>query len=352
MKHIKPGRTSGAPSGKDVAAPLGVNLFLDVARKLDDEAEWALTSNPTGAAEVAGLLLGNAGRIIEISDCEPVLLMQKLDHAYALTGPGSLEFKRMMAAFSAPESERRAVGFYRSQIGERVEPEEEDIRLTRACFGDAPHVVLLMNRGVSGSRRARLFLEDQSNGLCELCREADAPREIGPSNHEAEHVPKELARADTSIPETRKVEEISPTFQWRSFRVASLWAVQALAACLLGYMILTGSRGPKNSQFSASAGHDTASSGSSQPGLALRAEWQGENLRLSWDRKAPALSEAKGGELIIREGNEPGREVLLDGDLLRTGSVIYRPSERHVSFRLAVFGQGSDNIPDSVATAP
>ena len=295
MKHTKAAGILGVQIGEDAAAPVGVNLFLDVARKLDDEAEWALTSNPTGAAEVAGLLLGNPGPIIEISDCEPVLLMQKQDHAYALNGPGSLEFKRMMAAFGAPDSQRRAVGFYRSHIGDIVEPEEEDVRLIRTCFGDTPHVVLLMNRGVSGPRRARLFLEDQSNGLCELRREANVSREIEPSNDEADHIPKELVRSDSSIPETTKVEEISPTSHSRSFRVVFLWVVQVLAACFVAYMILKGLGRARTSQLSGSAGHESASSGSSQAGLALRVEWQGKNLRLSWDRKMPALSEAKGG---------------------------------------------------------
>ncbi|MFZ0591131.1 MAG: hypothetical protein WAM39_11645, partial [Bryobacteraceae bacterium] len=208
------------------------------------------------------------------------------------------------------------------------------------------------NRGVSGPRRARLFLEDQSNGLCELRREANVSREIEPSNDEADHIPKELVRSDSSIPETTKVEEISPTSHSRSFRVVFLWVVQVLAACFVAYMILKGLGRARTSQLSGSAGHESASSGSSQAGLALRVEWQGKNLRLSWDRKMPALSEAKGGELIIREGNAPSRTVLVDGDLLRTGSIIYRPNDRHVSFRLAVFGQGSDNIADSVATAP
>jgi hypothetical protein len=328
--------------------PLGVDLFRDVLRRLNDEAEWALKSNPTGAAEVAGILLGNCGPIIEIGDSEPVLLMQEQDRAYALTGPGSLEFKRMMATFSASGSERRAVGFYRSHIGERAELGEEDFTLIRGCFGETPQVVLLMN----GTSSVRLFLGDRGSGLVELCPEANASPEIGSSNHEAVHASKDLTHAGTSIPATRGVEEISPALKWRSFRYVSMCVAQVLVAALLGYMILKGSWRLKKSEISAPGGLEATSNGSSQPGLTLRVEWRGENLRLSWDHETPALIKAKGGTLTIREGNAPGREVLLDGDLLRTGSVEYRPVERHVSFRLAIFGPDSGTVADSVVASP
>lgn len=346
MRSTKPRTSVGRPR-KDVGGPLGVNLFLDVALRLDNEAEWALTSNPIGAAEVAGLLLGNSGPIIEINDSEPVLLMQKADHAYALTGPGSLEFKRMMAAFSAPGSDRRAVGYYRSHIGKKFDLDEDDFRLIHACFGNTPHVILLMNRQTSGLSGARLFLEDQSSGLYELYREEDPSREIDRPNAETDDVTKNLAQADNSIPETRNAGRFSLAPHWRSFRSVSLWVVQLLVAALLGYIILKGPRRPENSQFSASTDHQTASI-SSQPGLALRVERQGENLRLSWDRAAPALQGAKGAELTIREQNAPAKDVLLDGDLLRTGSVLYRPVGAHVGFRLAVFGQDSGDVVGSV----
>src|SRR5690242_14705577 len=52
----------------------------DVVRRLYEDAEWALTSNPTGAAEIAGLLLGKSHSTVEIIDCHPVFLMHERDH--------------------------------------------------------------------------------------------------------------------------------------------------------------------------------------------------------------------------------------------------------------------------------
>jgi hypothetical protein len=353
MKHTK-SADSGFHILQNGGAAVGVNLSLNVVRKLHEEAEWALTSNPTGAAEVAGLLLGNPGSVIEINDSEPVLLMRTLDHPYALTGPGGLEFKRMIAAFSTPAPDRRAVGFYRSQIGEKDEPEQEDLTLIRTCFGDMPRVMLLMNRAGDGRTTARLFLEDQSTGLCELCREDDLSSDSEPLNDRADIATKPLTRSNrlTSILSTVNPNGTSPVSRSHSFRFASLWTLQILAACVLVFMILKGSMLAKKAVISASARNETASSIANKPDLALRVEWQGKNLRLSWDGGTSVLSQAKGGALTIREGNTPSREILLDGDLLRTGSILYRPIERDVSFQLAVFGRDSSKIADSVVAAP
>jgi hypothetical protein len=88
------------------AAALPFQWNPDVVRRLDQDVEWALTSNPTGAAEIAGLLLGKSDPGIEVIDCQPVFLMQERDRAYVLTGPGKREFERTVAAFrSNPERE-------------------------------------------------------------------------------------------------------------------------------------------------------------------------------------------------------------------------------------------------------
>jgi len=81
-------------------------------RRLYEDLEWALTSNPTGAAEIAGVLLGKVDSTMDIMDSLPVFLMQEQDHAYALAGPGRREFERTLAAFpSSPEAEFSVIGF-------------------------------------------------------------------------------------------------------------------------------------------------------------------------------------------------------------------------------------------------
>src|SRR5437763_16957315 len=68
-----------APVGMN-SSPVGAGAFRwspDAIHRLDDEVQWALTSNPAGAAEIAGILLGKSGPPVEIADCHPVFLMQE-----------------------------------------------------------------------------------------------------------------------------------------------------------------------------------------------------------------------------------------------------------------------------------
>ena len=138
----------------------------DAIRRLDQDIEWALTSNPTGAAEVAGLLLGKIGSPMEITDFKPVFLMQPRDRAYALAGPGRKEFERTIAALqSIPEDQRSVIGFYRSDTDGGQDLTEEDLGLLRACFRDITSVVLLIQRTADGSSGFKLFSGDQGEVL-------------------------------------------------------------------------------------------------------------------------------------------------------------------------------------------
>lgn len=104
-------------------------------RRLDDEAEWAFASNPTGTAEIAGVLLGRSGPTLEITDCQPVFLMHPQHHGYALAVPGRREFERTTAAFPAiPPDGLSVVGFYRSHIGDALGHAKVNSKDThRAC---------------------------------------------------------------------------------------------------------------------------------------------------------------------------------------------------------------------------
>jgi hypothetical protein len=64
------------------------------------------------------------------------------------------------------------------------------------------------------------------------------------------------------------------------------------------------------------------------------------------------LAEAREGTLGIREGIAPEREVLLDGDLLRNGSIVCRPANSRAAFRLSVFGPAGEKIAESAVASP
>lgn len=84
--------------------------------------------------------------------------------------------------------------------------------------------------------------------------------------------------------------------------------------------------------------------------LALRVERHGDDLQLDWNHAAPVLANASGGILTIREGNAKETHVMLDGDLLRTGAIVYRPVHGDIVLRLAVLGQGAAKLGESVTS--
>jgi hypothetical protein len=56
--------------------------------------------------------------------------------------------------------------------------------------------------------------------------------------------------------------------------------------------------------------------------------------------------------LTIRDGKGHEKQVLLDVNLLRTGSVVYRPTGARVVFRLVVLGQNGTHLGEAVAAYP
>jgi hypothetical protein len=355
----------------------------DAVRRLDEEVEWALTSNPTGAAEIAGVLLGKSGPKIEITDCQPVFLMHPPDHAYALTGPGVCEFERAKAAFpSILQDGLSVVGFYRSHMGDEFRLTEEDLGLLRTTFRDTSQVVLLIQRTVQGPSGVKLFVGDECQMSCEWRPSEDAaalprwlelwdnlsangaPQTPGPKETKAPAdtpapqretvLPGRAGLLDTPIRATSEVEAEAVLFQRHSKRTTVLLLAAAiLFVVLVAYPMFKGSAKLKQgANTTASAARQAHSGGSPQSGVALRIEKQGDDLQLDWDRTAPALVAATGGLLTIRERNRREKQVIVDGNLLRGGSIVYRPVHGDVFVRLVIFGQGAIRLGESTAMYP
>jgi hypothetical protein len=336
----------------------------DTVRRLYEDVEWALTSNPSGAAQVAGIFLGRSDSAVEILDCHPVFLMKERDHTYALAGPGRREFERTIAAFkSNPKGELSVIGFYRSHMGDRFDLTEEDLGLIRTCFRGTSQVVLLIKLTGDGSSSVRLFLGDQGQapresdsfrsapGLprwLELWSNlANSPEDTAGPGDTTEPV-QTATPADAPIRETRDFQEGPVALERRLNRSpVFLFAVAIILSLLVAYLVFKGSASLK--QGAKTFGH-VQSDVSHQSGLALRAERQGDDLRLDWDHTARIVAACSGGILAVREGNAPEKQFMLDGNLLRTGSMVYRPVHGDVFFRLVVLGQRGTKLGESVTT--
>jgi hypothetical protein len=423
-------RSTGGNTAADVNPGSGAaRLFRwspDVVRRVDEEIEWALTSNPAGPAEVVGILVGQTSPSIQIRDCQPVFLMRERDRAYVLGAPGRREFERKIALFeSIPE--RSVIGFYRSHMGDRLELSERDLGLIHTCFRDTTQLVLLIKLTGDRSCSARLFSGDQAQILSEFQSpdgSSGLPRWLELWQHLSAHAPRDtMAATDTASPAYTassaagaapaytpiQADPVPPTYivtPARTTTPASAAAATSTApphaatpaatagsedttsqppldvrehlaalhrrskrgpiaiavavvilALLVGYLILKGSAGLKErADTSADTSKDASaisrSDSSNQSELALRANRDGEDLRLDWNRKAPVLARATGGMLTIREGNGKGKDVPLDADLLRRGGIVYRPVHGDVFFRLVIFGRGGTNMGEWVTTFP
>lgn len=353
----------------------------DAVRRLCEDVEWALTSNPTGPAEVAGLLLSKRDQAIEIVDCEPVFLMQKRDHAFALEGPGRHEFQRKMAALrSLPHAELSPIGFYRSHMGEGLDLTDEDLALLRSGFRGATPVVLLVQFAGNGSSRAKLFVGERGEAVWEFHSSTDAaglPRWLGLWDQLSANDPPQAAAPSEGLQPASRIEpaqteesavtaeqapiasisEVQEDSLGLKRRLhpgwASLWAAMLALAVLIGYLVFNGSAVRKPALRNSGPAARPANAGISQAsGLALRLERQGEDLRLDWDRTASVLVSATGGMLTIRDGEGLEKQILLDMNLLTGGSVVYRPVHDHVSFGLVILGKNGAPLGKWVATYP
>ena len=80
--------------------------------------------------------------------------------------------------------------------------------------------------------------------------------------------------------------------------------------------------------------------------LALNVAWEGNRLRLTWNRKAPAIRSASRGVLSTTDG---ARQQFwnLDTTQLTEGSIVYWPVTNDVNFRLDVFSH-ENSVGESV----
>jgi hypothetical protein len=81
-----------------------------------------------------------------------------------------------------------------------------------------------------------------------------------------------------------------------------------------------------------------------QAGTALNLELteQGSRLRISWDRRNPAVEGAIAGVLEINDGGRH-QQIQLDAEQIREGAVSYKPNSTDLTFRLKLRGKNGEN---------
>jgi hypothetical protein len=80
--------------------------------------------------------------------------------------------------------------------------------------------------------------------------------------------------------------------------------------------------------------------------VSLSVERRGDALRLSWNANAPSIEHANSASLWISDGGR-GRRIELTSDRLKSGTFLYTPATRDVTFRLdlnTISGRGSESV--------
>ena len=127
---------------------------------------------------------------------------------------------------------------------------------------------------------------------------------------------------------------------WISWRRSPIWLLIGALAGMVGVYLYSTGRSPDVAgrpalSSTAPAPRPAAALAASQSPLALSAERRGADLAISWNHLAPAVVNASFGMLRIR-GSGVSRDIPLNPEQLRSGSVLYTTTTDQVEIQLTV----------------
>ena len=234
----------------------------------------------------------------------------------ALTVFGMEEVRGAIAEARDP-----VAGYYRIREGNSLELTTQEINVAEELFSSPGSVVLLIERRGGSPKANFFFLEDgkcmnfplldfplDSAGLVE--REAQRTRRL-------DEVIVDLPALQPPPSSPAPVVNLPPAPGRRSVaRISTLaLAIVTAVVCLFAIVLLY-----RSTHRPAGAG--AAVTTPAQPRSPLRAERQGDDLKISWDLNSPAIASATSGVLDIDDGGTP-RRILMTADQVRFGSVLY-----------------------------
>ena len=345
-------------------APVRIHLHLNAVERLSREVRRAFESIPSHSVEIGGLLLGTAdfyaSPIIEVKDFEPFLCEYRPDHKYILSDSDRRKLEKALAARrSKLDDGLTVVGYYRSQIGGNLSLSEHDLSIAQAYFYDPASVFMLIKPSSDGTSSAGFFFWDNGHIDSEftflefpfdarlLTGARVKPSPLSSSRPEEADAPDDqLAPADPDPyaqpvilqePQAAEEKRHSSTLRWLWY---PLFAALMIAVGALGY--------PAYLQWLAARTPAPAPLVSDVPALTLQVERRGNDLRVSWNRNAPAVHRAREAVLSIRDGDAQLQDLRLELDQLHNGSVLYTPANSTVQFRLEVTGDDGKKLSETV----
>jgi len=369
--------------------PISIHLLYDVIDKMNPEIMRGLGALKRRGAEVGGLLLGRSEggfhQTVTIEDCEPIPTEYLTGPSYNLSENDLVTFEAAIARRqSVPTARLSVVGFYRSHTRDELFMDDSDLAIAARYFPGPGNVFLIVkpfatrtsiggfffwendeiyrestylpfpfHRGELGGGEARLApapapqIEREQEAMeppetdrplppynpsYELVRSAPPPQQAEP---EVENPWPNVRSSNLSI--LSAPPERPPTRRpgWRWLLVPGFLAVTG-AAGFFGYQNLSG-----NKQPIAPAVIDSALP------LKLSVAEKQDQIDVTWDRNAAAVTQANRGVLSISDGSNR-RDLELTGAQLRNGRVLYSRLSADVGIRLEVFQEGKESVSESI----
>ncbi|MGA2329964.1 MAG: hypothetical protein ABSH05_27280 [Bryobacteraceae bacterium] len=304
-----------------------IRLRLEVVERLEREALESLRALTKRGSEVGGLLLGRVSRdchAITIEEYEAVACDYSRGPLYQLSEADEL---RLEAALARPRAPLSVVGFFRSNTRKDLVPDSNDLALIEKHFSGRDPLVLLVKPFSMKPSHGAWFLsqEGYASPAIEFTFRRGALEQDHPA---AQRTPTPAPPAeppkDPVVPDLRRLDQamVSPRPAPRRRRWLWLPLLAGLtgASWYLGYRV---------------SGPGLPVPAVASEALALRVERSAGQLRLSWNRAAPAIATAQKATLSIVDGTQE-QNLNLDLGQLRTGSLVYTPTTGDVAFRLEV----------------
>jgi outer membrane biosynthesis protein TonB len=301
-------------------SPVRVHVDLSVI----EELQKRLQDTGRGIAE-HGLLFG---RVLE--GATEILEVQPA---------GARSVPEMIAELSAEPRKRLLVGYYRTEHGQALRLNDDDLFLFKTFFGKPYHVFLLIQPNAFAAPNATFFFSQGDHRISEFpflefpldasllaTEERDRISRLQQANEQpmaAQHsLPLDAARIPRRTGTLLKIA------------AGMLLATLLLAAGWIGIPVLRQRSSPVWSAIRKPQPSTPAAS-YSHPHIGLQVKRQGRDLELTWDRESAWVAAATSGLISIEDGAVK-RQISLDSQQLRGESILYSPTSNQIRIELTV----------------
>jgi protein TonB len=312
-----------------------VHLELRVAQRLKNRLDQA------AGAPQQGFLFGRAlDGITEILDFDPLANGNLTDVLAAL-----------------PEDRKGAlVGYYRTEPGETLRLNANDLMLADGYFAKPHQVFLLVQSGAFGAPNAAFFFHKNDQSMADfpflefpldpdlLAMEERDRLSRSRSAVSVQHPPLALPEPEpvALVPATQPVLAAALIEKpRRSLRKSVAWVAfggfLGASAVALGTPSVRERGARLWTAWSAAvkAAPPTAPAVSAPAILGLVAQRQTSDVQLTWNRESSSIAAATSGILSIEDG-AARREIPLSASQIHSGSVLYSPASGEVTMQLTV----------------